>query len=71
MGHAIHDFTGKLRQPAVLPLVLDYVNWRRGVRRAEAAGETPPAAPSIAPISNDISRPIRCGPCRPSRSFAE
>ncbi len=60
MAHAIHDFTGKLRQPAVLPLVLDYVNWRRGVRRAEAAGETPPVAPRIAPISINLDLTTAC-----------
>ena len=60
MGHAIHDFTGKLRQPAVLPLVLDYVRWRRDVRKAEADGMTPPAAPAIAPISINLDLTTAC-----------
>ena len=60
MGHAIHDFTAKLRQPAVLPLVLDYVRWRRGVRAAEAAGEPAPAAPAIAPISINLDLTTAC-----------
>ncbi len=60
MGHAIHDFTGKLRQPEVLPLVLDYVRWRRAVRQAESAGKTPPAAPDIAPISINLDLTTAC-----------
>jgi pyruvate-formate lyase-activating enzyme len=60
MGHAIHDFTGKLRQPAVLPLVADYVNWRRQVRRAEAEGRAVPDAPPIAPVSINLDLTTAC-----------
>lgn len=60
MGHAIHDFTAKLRQPAVLPLVLDYVRWRRAVRAAEERGEEAPAAPAIAPISINLDLTTAC-----------
>jgi len=60
MGHAIHDFTAKLRQPAVLPLVMDYVKWRRACRAAEAKGETPPVAPAIAPISINLDLTTAC-----------
>ncbi len=60
MGHAIHDFTGKLRQPAVLPLVLDYVKWRRGVRNARAEGLAEPKAPAIAPISINLDLTTAC-----------
>ena len=28
---AIHDFTAKLRQPATLPVVVEYVTWRRAL----------------------------------------
>ena len=51
MSHAIHDFTAKLRQPAVLPGVLDYVRWRRSVEAARKAGRPAPDAPPIAPLS--------------------
>jgi organic radical activating enzyme len=60
MGHAIHDFTAKLRQPAVLPLVMDYVKWRRACREAEAKGEAAPAAPAIAPISINLDLTTAC-----------
>ena len=60
MGHAIHDFTAKLRQPAVLPLVMDYVKWRRACREAEAAGQELPAAPAIAPISINLDLTTAC-----------
>ncbi len=60
MGHAIHDFTAKLLQPAVLPLVMDYVKWRRAVRAAEARGEPAPAAPAIAPISINLDLTTAC-----------
>ena len=43
MTHAIHDFTGKLRQPSLLPTVQAYVNWRRALRDARAKGEPDPA----------------------------
>ncbi len=60
MGHAIHDFTGKLRQPAVLPLVLDYVRWRRAADAARASGSPPPTAPRIAPISINLDLTTAC-----------
>ena len=60
MGHAIHDFSGKLRQPAVLPLVADYVNWRRQVEAARKEGREPPAAPPIAPISINLDLTTAC-----------
>lgn len=60
MAHSIHDFTGKLRQPSVLPLVLDYVSWRREVRRAEAEGRERPEAPAIAPISINLDLTTAC-----------
>jgi len=60
MGHAIHDFTGKLRQPAVLPLVADYVNWRRAADKARAEGRSVPDAPPIAPISINLDLTTAC-----------
>ena len=40
--HAIHDFTGKLRQPSVAEHVKSYVEWRRAVARARALGGPEP-----------------------------
>ena len=60
MSHAIHDFTAKLRQPAVWPEVLDYVKWRRGVEAARAAGRPAPDAPPIAPVSINLDLTTAC-----------
>jgi organic radical activating enzyme len=60
MSHAIHDFTGKLRQPAVWPGVLDYVKWRRGVEEARTAGRPAPDAPPIAPVSINLDLTTAC-----------
>ncbi|MCE9636642.1 MAG: radical SAM protein, partial [Planctomycetes bacterium] len=57
---AIHDFTAKLRQPAVLPGVLDYVKWRRQVEAARKAGRNPPDAPRIAPVSINLDLTTAC-----------
>jgi molybdenum cofactor biosynthesis enzyme MoaA len=58
--HAIHDFTGKLRQPSVASHVQAYVDWRREVARARAAGETEPEPPAIAPISINLDLTTAC-----------
>lgn len=58
--HAIHDFTGKLRQPSVVDHVQRYVDWRRAVARARAAGEPEPEAPEIAPISINLDLTTAC-----------
>ena len=60
MSHAIHDFTAKLRQPAVWPGVLDYVKWRRAVEAARAAGTPAPDAPPIAPVSINLDLTTAC-----------
>lgn len=60
MTHAIHDFTAKLRQPAVAKTLVTYVAWRKAVRAAEAAGETAPAAPEIAPVSINLDLTTAC-----------
>ncbi len=61
MSHAIHDFTGKLRQPSVLPTVQAYVNWRRAVREARAAGQPDPELPpEQAPISINLDLTTAC-----------
>ena len=56
----IHDFTAKLRQPAVLPGVLDYLKWRRSVEAARKAGRTPPDAPRMAPVSINLDLTTAC-----------
>lgn len=60
MTHAIHDFTAKLRQPAVAPALEAYVRWRRAVRRAAEAGEPPPPAPEQAPVSINLDLTTAC-----------
>ncbi len=60
MSHAIHDFTGKLRQPQVAGHVQTYVDWRREVARARSAGEPEPAMPEIAPISINLDLTTAC-----------
>ncbi len=57
---AIHDFTAKLRQPSVLPTVLDYVAWRRALRAARAAGEPDPPTPDLVPISINLDLTTAC-----------
>ena len=41
----VHDFVGKLRQPALHARVREYVDWQRSARAARAAGTPPPAMP--------------------------
>ena len=60
MSNPIHDFTAKLRQPAVLPGVLDYLKWRRSVEAARKAGRTPPDAPPMAPVSINLDLTTAC-----------
>jgi organic radical activating enzyme len=60
MSHAIHDFTAKLRQPAVWPGVLDYVKWRRAVEAARASGAEAPEAPRMAPVSINLDLTTAC-----------
>jgi wyosine [tRNA(Phe)-imidazoG37] synthetase (radical SAM superfamily) len=58
--HAIHDFRGKLRQPAVAPTLAAYVAWRRDLAKARAQGAPEPAAPEIAPISINLDLTTAC-----------
>jgi hypothetical protein len=61
MSHAIHDFTGKLRQPSLSPTVQTYVNWRRAVRAAREAGQPDPELPpEHAPISINLDLTTAC-----------
>jgi hypothetical protein len=61
MSHAIHDFTAKLRQPALLPRVEAYIQWRRAVRAARAAGQPdPPPIAEHAPLSINLDLTTAC-----------
>ncbi|MEZ5989564.1 MAG: radical SAM protein [Planctomycetota bacterium] len=57
---ARHDFTAKLRQPALLPGVLDYVAWQRASRAAAKAGRPAPAFPDMAPLSINLDLTTAC-----------
>ena len=60
VGHGIHDFTAKLRQPALVPHVEAYVRWRRAVLAARERGEPEPSAPELAPISINLDLTTAC-----------
>ena len=60
MAQAIHDFTAKLRQPALVPHVEAYVRWRRAVLAARERGEPEPSAPELAPISINLDLTTAC-----------
>lgn len=60
MSHSIHDFTAKLRQPEVLHTLTNYVQWRKDVRAARAAGEAEPEAPAASPISINLDLTVAC-----------
>lgn len=60
MKHAIHDFSGKLRQPSVAPTLQTYVDWRRAVEAAREAGDEPPPMPPIAPVSINLDLTVAC-----------
>ncbi|MEE8556457.1 MAG: radical SAM protein [Myxococcota bacterium] len=58
--HSIHDFTGKLRQPAVAPRLHAYIRWRREVARARADGAPDPPADLQVPISINLDLTTSC-----------
>lgn len=55
-----HDFLGKLGQPGLRPVVLDYLRWRRALRAARAAGRPEPALPSSGPLSVNLDLTTAC-----------
>src|SRR3990167_2003614 len=55
-----HDFAAKLRQPSILPQVLDYVAWQRAVREAVELGKPKPEMPRFAPISINLDITTAC-----------
>ncbi|MEM7413141.1 MAG: radical SAM protein [Myxococcota bacterium] len=60
MTEAIHDFTGKLRQPSLREHLDTYIGWRKALARARAAGEPDPEPPPIAPISINLDLTTAC-----------
>lgn len=56
-----HDFASKLRQPSLLPRVMDYVSWQKAVRKAQGSGLTPPAVPEwLGPFSINLDITTAC-----------
>ena len=48
----VHDFTGKLRQPALYGRVLDYVAWQRSARAATLRETMPAGGPACGATSS-------------------
>lgn len=57
---AKHDFSGKLRQPALLPAVVEYVTWQRKLREANEAGTPAPAIPKLPLLSINLDLTTAC-----------
>lgn len=56
-----HDFARKLRQPSLFPRVMDYIQWQRLVRQAQAKGKPSPEAPNwLAPVSINLDLTTAC-----------
>lgn len=56
-----HDFTSKLRQPALLPDLVRYIRWQREVRKARELGTPEPAYPSgSVPVSINLDLTTTC-----------
>jgi sulfatase maturation enzyme AslB (radical SAM superfamily) len=61
MSHSIHDFSGKLRQPGMLPGVQAYVTWQQQLRAARKEGRPDPAPPAEhAPLSINLDLTTAC-----------
>ena len=60
MTDPIHDFTAKLRQPALAGAVERYVRWRRELARARAGGGEAPPAPALGPVSLNLDLTTAC-----------
>jgi len=57
---AIHDFARKLQQEGMREVLLEYVDWQRRARRAQAAGEAAPSPPDRAPLSINLDLSTAC-----------
>ena len=60
MTDRIHDFTAKLRQPAVTDAVESYIRWQRESDRARLACEPAPPPPIDGPISINLDLTTAC-----------
>lgn len=56
----VHDFARKLQQPSLWPYVVDYVEWQRKVRKAQAEGKPMPEVPSLSPLSINLDLTTAC-----------
>jgi molybdenum cofactor biosynthesis enzyme MoaA len=56
----IHDFTAKLRQPAVTGAVEAYLRWQRASDRAQLAGSPAPPPPIAGPLSINLDLTTAC-----------
>jgi len=59
-AESIHDFAGKLRQPALWPAVADYVQWQRSRKEAAAQGRPEPDPWQGAPLSINLDLTTAC-----------
>lgn len=56
-----HDFAAKLRQPSILPRVLNYIRWQKAVRKAHDENKIPPEIPKwLAPLSINLDLTTAC-----------
>ena len=56
-----HDFASKLRQPSLMPRVLNYIEWQKSVRKAETEGRNLPEAPIwLGPFSINLDITTAC-----------
>ena len=60
MTDRIHDFSAKLRQPAVADAVESYVRWQRESDRARLSGSAAPTPPGDGPISINLDLTTAC-----------
>ncbi|MBI5079627.1 radical SAM protein [Candidatus Wolfebacteria bacterium] len=56
-----HDFTAKLQQRELLPIIVEYIDWQRKMRRARDNGGIEPAMPrNWAPLSINLDLTTAC-----------
>ena len=57
---AKHDFTAKLRQASLMPVVIDYVRWQRAVRATRLTGAETPEMPALRLVSLNLDLTTAC-----------
>jgi wyosine [tRNA(Phe)-imidazoG37] synthetase (radical SAM superfamily) len=56
-----HDFVAKLRQPSILPRVLNYIKWQKAVRKARNENKISPEIPKwLVPLSINFDLTTAC-----------